>query len=150
MLLRKEMCRRMTGPFIARIIFAVTVMLAALAFAPSAGMAHTGHDHGPSATHATALISLSAVTEIEPATVVNAVITARWIVATSAFPAGNQSLFCVGGCCSAASASCCAVTVPVQSGIPSPQLGEVIFATVQREGAGVIPGTLFEPPKLLV
>ena len=103
----------MISPFIARMIFAVTVMVAALAFAPSAGMAHAGHDHGPAATQATALISLSAVTEIGSPTVVkSAVTTARWIVGPFDFPAGNQSLICAGGCFSAASASCCALSLP--------------------------------------
>ena len=141
----------MISPFIARMIFAVTVMVAALAFAPSAGMAHTGHDHGPAATQATALISLSAVTEIGSSTFVkSAVTTARSFVGPSAFPAGNEFVICVGGCCSAASASCCAVSVPMQSGIPSPPSGEIIFAIVHCEGAGIIPATLSEPPKLLV
>ena len=141
----------MTGPFIARMIFAVTVMVAALAFAPSAVMAHAGHDHGPAAAQATALISLSAVTEIGSPTVVkSAVTTARSFVGPSDFPAGNQSVICVGGCCSAASASCCAVSVLTQSSIPSPPSNEIIFAIVQCEGAGIITGTLSEPPKLLV
>ena len=140
----------MTGRVIARMIFAVTVMVAALAFAPSAGMAHTGHVHGPAATQATAVISPSAKEPSFEAFVESVVTTARSFVGPSAFPAGNQSVICVGGCCSAASASCCAVSVPMQSGIPSPPLGEIIFAIVQCEGAGIIPGTLSEPPKFLV
>ena len=142
----------MIGPFIARMIFAVTVMVAALAFAPSAGMAHTGHDHGAVAAQTTTYVpSVSAVKETVPEpTVESAAATPRWIVGPVGFDSGNRNVICAGGCCSAASASCCALSLPMQSGIPSPPSGEVVFATVQCEGAGIIPGTLSEPPKFLV
>jgi hypothetical protein len=136
----------------ARILFAVAVMVAALLLAPTSSFAHAGHDHGPAVTDVK-----QPVVSIPPGEDSSSEQTAK-----SAPPAeqmvmpllpgstGEAKVICVGGCCSAASPSCCAVSLAAILGIPTPILGKPIFAIVQSEGVGITPGTLPKPPKSLV
>jgi hypothetical protein len=141
----------MNRSLIARMLFAVTVLVAGVLLAPSAGFAHAGHDHN----------TTPAVQSAVDATVVpDAIVSerggkaetskAQWIDASAASMTGKTKTTCNGGCCGAATPSCCAMSIAVMMGLPAPPMGKRVFVTAQHEGAGIVPGALPEPPKSLV
>jgi hypothetical protein len=142
----------MSCSFVARMLFAVTVMVAALLLVPTSSFAHAGHDHGLAATEASKQVP-GAQTRADGAdkqASSSASTNQQVVVALLPVILGKAKIVCMGGCCSAASASCCAISVPALLGQLEPPFGHAVFTTVQSEGTGIVPGTLPEPPKSLV
>lgn len=141
----------MVGLFVARMLFAVTVMVAALLLAPTASFAHAGHDHGPATTDVTKQSPVIQEAEDQARYQKAGMATAEpqsFLVQTRLV--GKAKVVCAGGCCTAASPSCCAVSTPAMLGLLEPPFGRPVFVTVHAEGAGIVPGMLPEPPKSLV
>jgi hypothetical protein len=136
----------------ARMLFAVAVMVAALLLAPTSSFAHAGHDHGRAGTEVIQpVVSTQSVEDSSPEQTARSAPRAEQMVVTL-LPGstGDATVICRGGCCSAASPSCCAVSLAAILGIPTPTLGKPIFAILHSEGVGITPGTLTKPPKSLV
>ncbi len=135
----------------ARMLFTVTIMVAVLVLAPTSSFAHAGHHHGPAATDANKQAP-GAQTRADGAdeqASASANTQQQIVVALLPGILGKAKIVCTGGCCSAASASCCAISVPALLGLLEPP-NRAVFATVQSAGAGIVSGALPEPPKSLV
>jgi hypothetical protein len=141
----------MTGSFVARMLFAVTIMVAALLLAPETSFAHAGHDHGPAASEVAR--QPSAIKDVADGASEQAGETTPAKSQSAITPSrskGKVNIACASGCCSAASPSCCAVSTPALLGLLEPPYGHAVFGIVHAKGAGIVPGTLPEPPKSLV
>lgn len=140
----------MSRPLIARMLLAVTVMVAAVLLAPSAGWAHAGHDHAKSVSVATTTDEMAA-SAVDTSHAIEQVQTrVSWVSSGTTKISSANTVVCIGGCCGAATPSCCAISIAEMLGLPVPPSGRAVFAALHLEGAGIIPGTLPEPPKSLV
>jgi hypothetical protein len=139
----------MTGSLVARMLFAVTVAVAALLLAPTTSVAHAGHDHGLAASEvAKQPTAIEDVANGASEQAGDTTPTKSQSAITPSRSKGKVMIACAGGCCS--SVSCCAVSTPALLGLLEPPCGHALFGIVHAKGAGIVPGTLPEPPKSLV
>lgn len=129
-----------------------TILLALLAlWLPAEARAHAGHNHGQDLP--------SSVNEVVPlqedADAMNRVDVAKPAHLTLTWPSLaasglEKSAFCLGGCCSAAHSSCCALTLPGQIQLTAPVYRRVRMDLSILGGPGITLGALPEPPKFVV
>ena len=140
--------------FLARLLSATAVVVAALVLAPSLASAHPGHNH--SALPATQIVELTAEPLLMKAApdAAQGEITVRQTTgqSSSLLPPSTQKTpqSCPGGCCRSAGAGCCAVAIPATFEILAPTLGRSALVVVVVWGSGITPGALPEPPNSLV
>jgi hypothetical protein len=139
-----------------RLILAVALIAAAIPLAAANALAHAGHHHGPSAAKPEAVSSKVAVqpqrdsSAPQPVAIVDGLAGAYFIARSASESASEDGKnICLGGCCTAASSSCCALSLSDVPGLDPPWPGKRALIVEEVGGAGVDPGVLPEPPKSL-
>ena len=112
----------MNGSFVARLLFAVTVMVVALLLAPTASFAHAGHDHGATAIEASKQgpATHAVIEDVAEQSSESAIAKSQSVISSLPGTTGKSKIVCMGGCCTAASASCCAISLPILLGLLEP------------------------------
>lgn len=146
-----------TEQLLLRLLPAVTLMVAALIFAPSGVQAHAGHSHAVRAATVTKPFvepcTGTQVNDVAPISVqdqatFSGTTDASASLAGSHGPKTPQS--CPGGCCHSAGTGCCAAWISAPPEIFAPVLSRSVLVLAVIGRAGVTPGALPEPPKSLV